>query len=427
MATGEDDMARLKREFSLLTATIFGIAVIVGAGIYALIGAATAISGSGVWLSFLIASVIAIFTGLSYAELASMFPQAGASFVYVFHGLNNRLLGFIAGWLILFEAVVGTGAISIAFANYLSSMVALPVLPVAFGIILLFSIINLIGIKESIWLNNIMFMLEVGGLIIVIALGFLLGTVQTNLMDFQLPSVFAGAALVFFAMLGFEMIATESEEAKDAKHTIPYAILLSISICAVLYVLFAIASLRLVGPEVLGSSAAPVTEVVLPLLGPYSFIFSIIALAATGSTVLICLVTASRLAYGMAKGSSLPKLFTKVNAKVQTPHFAVLAAFLVATCFLFLANMVVIAEVTNFAALVAFFLINVSVIKLRLEDHKDKRVFRIPFSIANIPVTSVLGALSSLFLITYLSTTAILYGIGLVILGAAAHVLMPKN
>lgn len=420
-------MARLRREFSLATATIFGIAVIVGAGIYALIGAATAISGSGVWLSFLIASIIAIFTGLSYAELASMFPQAGASFVYVFHGLNNKLLGFIAGWLILFEAVVGTSAISIAFANYFSSMVALPVIPVAFGVILLFSLVNLIGIRESIWLNNIMFVLEVGGLIIVIALGFLLGTVQPNLMDFQLPSVFAGAALVFFAMLGFEMIATESEEARDAKHTIPYAILLSISICAVLYVLFAIASLRLVGPEVLGSSAAPVTDVVLPLLGPYSFIFSIIALAATGSTVLICLVTASRLAYGMAKGSSLPKFFSRVNAKFQTPHFAVLAAFLVAICFLFLADMVIIAEVTNFAALVAFLLINVSVIKLRIEDHKDKRIFRIPFCIANIPVTAVLGAICSVFLITYLSSEAIMYGVGLVLAGAAVHLLMPKK
>lgn len=419
-------MAKLKRELTLTTATIMGIAVIVGAGIYSLIGAATAVAGSGVWLSFLVAAVVSLFTGLSYAELASMFPQAGSSYLYVMKGFNNKLLGFSAGWLILFETVIGAAAIAMAFGNYLASIFAFPVMLAAFGIILLFSIINLIGIKESVSINNILFVLEVGGLLIVIALGFFLGTAHPDLMNFQLTPVLGGAALVFFAMLGFEMIATESEEAKDAKRTIPYAMVLSILICTVLYVLFSISALMLVSPEILGSSTAPVKDIVYPLLGQYAYLFSFIALASTGSTILVCLITASRLSYGMAKESSLPKFLSAVNKRFHTPHFAVFFAFLVAVAFLLVADIVVIAESTNFAALLAFFLINVSVISLRLREPDKKREFKIPFSIGNVPIPAVLGAVTSLGLIFMLSQEAILYGIGVTVLGGIVHLLMPK-
>ncbi|MDD5096625.1 MAG: amino acid permease [Candidatus ainarchaeum sp.] len=419
-------MARLKRELGLASSTIFGISVIVGAGIYALIGAATAVAGAGVWLSFVIAAFVALLTGLSYAELASMMPQAGSSFLYVFKGLKSKLLGFITGWLILFEAVVGAAAIAMAFGSYLASVVAFPVLPAAFICILIFSIVNLVGIKESMRLNTVMFILEVGGLLFVIAAGFLFGSANPDLIDFQLTPVLAGAALVFFAMLGFEMIAAESEEAKDAVHTIPRAIILSIIICTVLYALFSVSALLLVGPEVLGASTAPVKDVVFPLLGEYSFLFALIALASTANTVLICLITASRLSYGMAKGSSLPKTLGRVNRRFCTPHYSVLFSFAVAALFLLLANMVIIAEVTNFAALLAFFLINLAVIGLRISRPGTRRPFRIPLSVANVPIPAVLGALASLFLVAYLSLEAILYGIGLTLLGGAVHLIYER-
>lgn len=395
-------MARLKRELGLVSTTIFGIAVIVGAGIYALIGAATSIAGSGVWLSFMIAAFVAMLTALSFAELSSMFTGAGSSYLYVFKGTRSRLLGFITGWLILFETVVGVAAISMAFGGYFASLIPIPIMASALGIIVLLSVVNLIGIKESARLNTVLFIMEIGGILFVIAAGFLLGQANPDLLDFQLTPVLSGAALVFFAMLGFEMIASESDEAKEPSRTIPYAILLSIGICAVLYALFSIASLLLVGPEVLGASTAPVKDVVFPILGEYSFIFSIIALASTASTVLICLITASRLSYGMAKAKSLPPFLSAVNSRFCTPHLAVLSALLVSSAFLLIANLIIIAEVTNFAALAAFFFINVSVVMLRRRDPGAPRPFRMPLSVANIPLPALLGALSSLFLITYL-------------------------
>jgi len=420
MAQASED-TELKREFGLVTATIFGISVIVGAGIYAIIGAATAIAGAGVWLSFILAALVALLTGLSYAEMASMFPKAGSSFLYVLKGLKNKMLGFVTGWLVLFETMVGAAAISMAFGYYLASIVDFPVSIAAFGAIFIFSIVNLIGIKESIRLNSVMFAAEIGGLLFVIAAGFLFGAAQPDLMDFEVMQVLAGAALVFFAMLGFEMLASESEEAKDARHTIPYAILLSIGICTILYALFAVASLLLVGPDILGASTAPVKDVVIPLLGEYAWIFAIIALASTANTVMICLITASRLSYGMANENALPKFLSRVNKRYSTPHFAVLFAFVVAAFFLLLANMVIIAEVTNFAALTAFFLVNISVIVLRLREPKARREFRIPLSVANVPLPAVVGAISVLVMITFLSTEAIIYGLGLIVLGAAVH------
>ena len=427
MVKAANEKIELRQEFGLVTATIFGISVIVGAGIYAIIGAATAIAGAGVWLSFIIASLVALLTGLSYAELASMFPKAGSSFLYVLKGLKNKMLGFITGWLVLFETMVGAAAISMAFGNYLASILTFPVTLAAFAVILFFSIVNLIGIRESIRLNNIMFIMEIGGLLFVIAAGFLFGAAQPDLMDFEMMQVFAGAALVFFAMLGFEMLASESEEAKDARHTIPHAIILSIIICTVLYVLFAIAALLLVGPEVLGASTAPVKDVVIPLLGEYAFIFAIIALASTANTVMICLITASRLSYGMANEHALPSFISKVNKKFRTPHFAVIFAFLVATLFLLLANMVIIAEVTNFAALTAFFMVNISVIVLRLREPKARREFHIPLSVANVPLPAVVGAISVLVMITFLSPEAMFYGAGLILVGALVYLVQGRT
>lgn len=418
---GAEGKPKLKRAFGLTTATIFGVSAIVGAGIYAIIGAATAVSGAGIWLAFVLASIVALLTGLSYAELASMFPRAGSSFLYVLKGLRNRTLGFITGWLVLFETMVGAAAISIAFGNYLASIFTFPVAIAAFGVIAFFSIINLIGIRESIRLNYMMFLMEIGGLLFVIAAGFLFGAAQPDLMDFEIMQVFAGASLVFFAMLGFEMLASESEEAKDARRTIPHAIILSIIICTVLYALFAIASLLLVGPEILGASTAPVKDVVIPIFGEYAYIFALIALASTANTVMIFLITASRLSYGMANENALPSFLSNVNKRFRTPHFSVLFAFLIAAGFLLLTDMVIIAEVTNFAALAAFFLVNISVIVLRLREPKLQREFVIPVSIANVPLPAVLGAITVLLMISFLSPEAIVYGSLLVLVGAVVH------
>ena len=418
---------KLKREFGLLSATVFGISLIVGAGIYTIIGVATSVAGSGIWLSFLAAAIIALFTGLSYAELSSMFPRTGASFIYVLKAFENRLLGFIAGWFVMFEVMVSVAAIALAFGGYLASVVPVPILLSAFGVIAFFSLVNLIGIRESIRLNIMMFILEIGGLLFVIAAGFLFGSAPVDFADFTLPSIFGGAALVFFAMIGFDMIAEESEETKDARRTIPKAILISILVCGVLYVLFAVAALMLARPEVLGSSTAPVKDIVFPLLGEYSDIFAFIALASTANTVMICLITSSRLLYGISKEHAIPRLFSKVNKRFNTPHFAILLSFVVAAVFLLLADLAIVAEIANFAALTVFAMVNLSAIQLRLEKPKAKRAFRIPISVFGIPVAPVLGAVFSVFLISFLSPEVWIYGLAVLAVGAVVYFAQGKK
>ncbi|MFP3950066.1 MAG: APC family permease [Candidatus Micrarchaeia archaeon] len=418
---------RLRREFGLLSATVFGVSLIVGAGIYTIIGVATSVAGSGIWLSFLAAAIIALFTGLSYAELASMFPRTGASFVYVLEAFRNRLLGFVAGWLVMFEVMVSVAAIALAFGGYLASVLPVPILISAFGVIAFFSLVNIIGIKESIRLNIMMFLMEIGGLLFIIAAGFLFGGIQMDFMDFTIPSIFGGAALVFFAMIGFDMIAEETEETKDARRTIPKAIILSILICGVLYVLFAIAALMLVGPELLGASTAPVKDIVVPLLGEYSYIFAFIALASTANTVMICLITSSRLLYGISKERAIPGLFSKVNKRFSTPHFAIFLSFAVSVLFLLLADLAVVAEIANFAALAVFTMVNLSAIQLRLEKPKAKRAFKIPFSIGRVPIIPVLGALFSVFLISFLSADVLVYGSLVLAAGAIVYLVQGRK
>ena len=140
----------LKRELGLFEATLCGVGIILGAGIYALVGKAAGLAGNAVWLSFLIASVIAMFTGLSYAELSSLFPKAGAEYVYTSEAFGKRS-AFIIGWLIILSGIIAGATVAIGFAGYFSALFNTPLIPVALGLILAISFIIFYGVKESVW------------------------------------------------------------------------------------------------------------------------------------------------------------------------------------------------------------------------------------------------------------------------------------
>ena len=421
-------MARLKRELSLFSATMLGVAIIVGAGIYALIGRAAGIAGDAAWLSFVVSAVVAGFTGLSYAELSSMFPRAGSSYTYIRHAFKNDALAFLAGWLIAFELIFSVAAVALALAGYAAAILPVGALAAAVASIAVFSAINMLGIRESERINNVLVFVEVGGLVAIIALGFLLGARSPNLAAFDFGAVAQAAGLVFFAYIGFEAIAVESEETRVPRKTIPRAILLAVGITAVLYSLTAIAAAKLVPPEVLASSSAPLKEAVSAAIGPLAgTVLAVVAIISAATTILVCLVTGSRLLYGMAREGSLPGALAEVNRRFRTPHYAVLAAGLLAVAFLAFGDIRDIAELTNFGALVAFFMVNAGVVKLRLSDPRAEREFRIPFSVKNVPVPAVLGAATCVWLLLQLSTKILGAAAILLLVGAAAYWLGKKN
>src|SRR3989344_2795230 len=204
---------KLKRTLSLFQVTICGTGIILGAGIYALIGEAANMTGNTVWLSFFISAVIAALTGLSYAELSSIFKKDGGEYDYAQLAFN-KTVAIIVGIMVLLTGVFSGATVAIAFGRYLSTLIpGLSILVLAIAIIVFCSIINYVGIKQSAIMNTLCTAIEAIGLLIIIALGIpKLGSVNLLEMPNGWTGVFQATALVFFAYMGSETIVKLTEE-----------------------------------------------------------------------------------------------------------------------------------------------------------------------------------------------------------------------
>src|SRR5688500_7391843 len=165
-------MTKLARRLGLPSLTFYGIGLIVGAGIYSVIGAAAGVAGEGLWLSFAIGSVIALLTGLSYAELATMHPEAGAEFVYLREAFpRHRWAAFAVGTVLTIAVAATASTVAVAFAGYLGMFVPVPLLAAAIGVLTVVMLINIAGIAPSSWINIVFTLIEIAGLLLVISLG----------------------------------------------------------------------------------------------------------------------------------------------------------------------------------------------------------------------------------------------------------------
>lgn len=416
----------LKRELGLFQATTIGVGLILGAGIYVLIGEASGTSGNAVWLAFLISAVVSLLTGLSYAELSSMYPKDAAEYTYTDKAFG-RGLAFFIGYFVLLSAIISAAVVAIGFAGYFNSLLNLNnIILTSIVIIILFSILNYRSIKESAWANVVFTGLEMLGLFIIIFLGiFHIGSVDYFEMPIGMEGVFKSAALVFFAFLGFESVVKLSEECKNPRKTIPLALLLSIAITTVLYILVAIAAVSILDWQTLAASRAPLADVAATVLGNNAFVaISIIALFSTGNTVLISLIAGSRTLYGIGEEYKLLKPFHKVHKKRHTPHIAIWTVMIFSIIFTFINDIGLIAELTNFTLFVTFAVINLAVIALRYKYPNEPRKFKIPLNIGKMPILAFIGFLSCLFFISQLNNEIIVGGLGLVALGALFYLLV---
>src|SRR3990172_2143484 len=208
-------MAKLRRALGLFETTMYGIGIILGAGIYVLIGKAAGVAGNSVWIAFLVAGLIAGITGLSYAELSGMFPKSAASYVYTRHALKQRFVPFVVGWLAIYASVAAAATVSLGFAGYMSVLTGWSQIPIAIVLIAILSVINFWGIKESAKMNILFTSIEILGVLVIIALAFGFG--HFGYADyFEMPAgmtgIFTAAVLIFFAYLGFEDLVNVSEE-----------------------------------------------------------------------------------------------------------------------------------------------------------------------------------------------------------------------
>ena len=399
----ESAVPTLRRDLGLVEVVVYGVGLILGAGIYAILGEATAVAGEAVTLSFLLAAVVASFTGLSYAELASRFPKGEGDYVYVREAIGSKRLAEAVAFLRVFVGAVSAAAVALAFAGYLASFVRTPAVAAAVGLVVAASAVNFWGIETSAKLNLLFTAAEVAGLALVIWVGGgAWRTVSPMAAPYGIAGVFEATFLVFFAYLGFGSIVNVAEETTDPTRTIPRAILISIGITTVLYVLVAVSAVAVVDWRVLGQSASPLALVAETGGGrALGTLVAAIALTSTANTVLILLVSTSRLLYGVSKSEyrSFPTVFSKVHQTRRTPYLAVALVGALTVPFVLIGDLGAVAGLANAALLVVFVMVNGSLLKLRFDAPDVREGFTAPLTVGRFSVTALFGLVTSLGLL----------------------------
>ncbi|HEY9909405.1 MAG TPA: amino acid permease [Thermosynechococcaceae cyanobacterium] len=408
METTEE--ASLKRVFGLPTLVIYGVGDILGAGIYAVVGKIAGLSGVLVWASFLVAMSVAALTALSYAELGSRFPFSGGVASFVHRAFRTEWLSVIVGWLMFCTCIVSMATLSKAFAGYLTTFT--PIFPAWSVVLALFcglAFINFRGMQESSSLNIFCTSLEVSGLLVVIAVSVLFisggGTAGNAAVTVPVVSgqtlgwvaIFQGAALAFYAFIGFEDIVNVAEEVKNPERNVPRAVLLSLGIAGVIYILVAWLATQVVTPAELSASGAPLLDVVRRAQPNFpGIIFTFIALFAVLNTALLNFITASRLLFGMSRDGLLPAWFSKLHPTRATPYRTIVVILPIAIFLSLSGTLQFLAGTTATLILTMFCLVNLSLLIIkRREGNADG--FRVP------SIVPVLALVSNLVLIAFAS------------------------
>lgn len=382
----------LRRTLGLPLLTFYGTGMILGAGIYSIIGKAAGIAGNNLWQGFLLAGIAALLTALSYAELATMYPTAGAEYTYLRNAFSRqRWFAATIGIVVVFAGCASAATVALAFSSYLQYYISLPRVAVAGALIILFTGVNVIGIRQTSWTNAIFTSIEALGLIIFIWLGWNQPDFGSGFLAAPNLATVSSAALIIFAFLGFENIVTLAEETKDPEKNIPRAILLSLFFSSALYIFVSLAAVALMPPEQLAATDSALIDASLKSSRRIAGVLGGIALFSTANTVLIALVSASRILYGISKDNSLPQLLSSTLKKNKTPWVAALIAMAAAILLLGFEKIETLASISSFATMTAFVAVNVALIHLRKTKPQTSRPFRVPLAIGTTPVLPVLG------------------------------------
>jgi len=413
-------MGELKRTLGVWQAAAVSIGAIIGAGIFVLIGVASGLAGPAVILSFILAGLAALFTALCAAELSSFITESGGSYIYTHHAFG-RFWGFIVGWVQTADYVIGASAVSIGFAGYLIYFLGIPsttvaVIIIAFLLPLALGVINLRGMREAAGFNSSMVLLKIIALIIFIGIGaWFIGLhgpsgSYTPFFPTGISGMLHGAAIIFFAFVGFNTVTVIAEEVKDPVRNVPRALLIAFVVCAALYIGVSTVAIGLVDWSVLAASGAPLeTALHVATQNPFVLAYvSIAALFATASVVMSSILGGSRALFAMARQKLLPHPITRISGS-GVPYISVIIVSLVMAGIVLASggNLAALAQVFNFGTLLTFFFINLSLVKLRWDDPEAVRGFEVPA----YPLTPVLGILSCALLLVYLSRYALIFGV----------------
>lgn len=385
-ATATDTRLRRAITGPLLFAFILGD--VLGAGIYALMGVLADRVGGVLWAPLLFALVLALLTAGSYAELVTKYPRAGGAAVFAERAFKNTLVSFLVGFSMLAAGVTSAAGLSLAFAGeYFRTFLDLPTVPVALVFLALVAALNARGVRESLTANLVMTVIEVSGLVIVIAVAGLLvagGGGDLSRVS-QLPegtgaatAVLGGAIIAYYSFVGFETSANMIEEVKEPSKNYPRALFAALITAGAVYVLVGLASAVALPPSELAESSGPLLAVVeasgaaIP-----SWLFSLIVLIAVANGALLTMIMTSRLTYGMAEQGLLPRVLSRVLPKRRTPWVAILVTTLIAMLLTLVGDLATLAETVVLLLLFVFLSANISVLVLRKDavEHAHFRVW----------------------------------------------------
>jgi basic amino acid/polyamine antiporter, APA family len=396
--------AALNRVISQKMLLVFVVGDVLGAGIYALVGTVAAETGGAIWTAFTFALVLAIFTAFAYAELVTKYPHAGGAAVYVHGAFRQPFVTFMVAFTVMASGITSAATLSRAFAgDYFSEFLDVPVIPVALAFIVVVALINFRGISESVKLNMGLTAIEVTGLAIIIFIGVVAlfggdGEPERNFefaSDSSVPLVIlGGAALSFYALIGFEDSVNVAEETRNPARAFPRALFGGLLIAGFIYFLVTFTASMVVPTGDLEGSDGPLLEVVRQ--GPVDVptkLFSGIALLAVMNGALINMIMASRLIYGMARQGIVPRPLATVHPRRLTPYIAIIFTTALAMALIVLGDLSDLAATTVTLLLLVFIAVNISVLVLR-RDHVAHEHFVTPSWIPVVGIVVCLGLLT---------------------------------
>jgi basic amino acid/polyamine antiporter, APA family len=364
----------LSRSLTLWHATLYGLGVTIGAGIYVLIGAAAARAGMLAPLAFVAAAGLMALSAASFAELACRFPVAAGEAAYAREAFNSDRLATVVGLLVVAIAIVSAAAICIGSAGYLAVFLPLPKWILVAAVVLTMGAVAVWGVKQSVTVAGVMTLIEIGGLLLLVAAGVISDApivkrlpemVSVGTDWALLPGLVGTTLLAVFAFIGFEGLANVAEEVRDPKRTLPRAIFLTLVISTLLYVCVVWIALVAVGHAELATSDAPLALVFERLTGLSPRSMSLIALVATLNGIIVQIIMSSRVLYGLARQGDLPAAFAKVGKRTRTPVVATALTTALVLALALTLPLHDLAEGTSRLTLVVFAVVNLSLIRIK--------------------------------------------------------------
>jgi len=448
---GDEETHGLKRHLGATQLTIIGIGAIIGAGIFVITGqAAASYAGPAVVISFIIAALICLFTGLCYAELAALIPISGGSYSYAYVALGE-FPAWIVGWTITAQYIGCISAVAVGWSGYFinflkdfgiefsSELVNAPlnyeagmgwtwtgaVLNVpAIALIIFTGIAVSIGIRAAAYFTNLMVVTKVGAIILFVVLGiqFIIPSNWVPFIpentgtfgQFGWSGIFRGAGLVFFAFIGFDTVAALAQDAKNPQRNLPRGILASLFICTAAYIITSLILTGIANYTLLG--VPDPISIALKMMGSQyywlTFIVKVAILAGLASVVLTVLLGQTRILYAIGKDKLLPSVFARINHRTRTPIFATLAISAASIICAGLFPIQVLGELVSMMTLFLFAVVCLGVLTLRYRHPEYHRPFKVPF-VPYVPLAGMIACVAQMCFLPLVTWAQLLIWIGI--------------